>query len=117
MNWPLTFYVADTSLPENCGGTTTFYVIRIPLRYKGDESKYRHELQHVKQMLCLPLLHDILYSLYKPYRQWAEAQAYKVEMKYPDLNGHYFTLDEAALQLSTTYDLGITTDQARAALQ
>lgn len=113
----LIFYTDN--LPEHIGGRTNGFVVRIRQKYQGDVGIHKHELEHVKQNWCgLLVFSALLYLLYKPYRLWAEAQAYKQQMIYPDGVGNLMTLDDAAGRLvgPPGYDLGITMEEARQAL-
>jgi hypothetical protein len=114
----LIFYTDN--LPEDVGGRTNAFVVRIRPKYQGDVGIHKHELEHVKQNWCgLLLVSALLYLFVRRYRLWAEAQAYKKQMIYPDSDGHLMTLDDAAGRLvgPPGYDLGITIEQAKAALQ
>jgi hypothetical protein len=147
MNWPLTFFVTNLPvncggrtnlfvirIPEKYKGDVSkqkheeqhvwqWFTFFLLFGVLGLIAMYIPSLVAFKQFsLIIGLLfgaavHPALYTIYKPYRQWAEAKAYKVQMGLPDLTGHQFTLDEAAFELSTTYNLGITIDQAKVALQ
>ena len=96
------------------GGVTIGLVIVLRPKYRNDEGIYQHELTHVKQGLCgLFVITALLYLLVPEYRLWAEVQAYRKQMQYG------LTLDLAAWRLSECdrYDLGITLDHAKAALE
>jgi len=131
--YPLTFYI-------RMSGTTVGFskgpLVFIREDMKGDKSILPHELTHVKQWLMLSLLgplwaaacyqlgygqwanlgilsialHQVLYTIVTPYRQWAEVQAYKVQIK----NGA--GPNSCALSLSRDYGLSITQDEALALL-
>lgn len=116
MRYPLVFFV--NALPAGVGGATNGPIIRILEKYRNDEGIYRHELEHVKQgAVLLFVVHALLYLFVRRYRQWAEARAYGVQMNFPDRNGEHLSLDLAAYRLALPcYDLGITQDEARAAI-
>ncbi len=58
--------------------------------------------------------HVVLYRYVRAYRQWAEVQAYRVQMRYPRADGTYLSLDDAAWRLTASrYDLGLTLTEAR----
>ena len=111
MTYPLIFYTDN--LPEWMGGCANGPVIRIRPKYKYDAGILKHELQHVKQWFATLGLHSLLYLVSKRYRQWAEVQAYRAQMRWPDRNGYCMDIDYAAELLATKYDLGISTDEAK----
>ena len=106
------------NLPEDVGGRTNGFVIRIRPRYMNDEGIHRHELEHVKQnWRGLFIIHTLLYSFVRQYRLWAEVQAYHQQLRYQNRFGVYMTPDEAAERLASPhYDLGITIERVKAAL-
>lgn len=53
-----------------------------------------------------------LYEMVRPYRQWSEVQAYKIQLKVGGI-----TLDRAAEVLSKYYKLNISEEEARALLR
>lgn len=62
-------------------------------------------------------MHSILYLVSRGYREQAEVDAYRTQMRFPDGKGGQLTLDGAATRLAgDRYKLGITIDQARALL-
>lgn len=64
------------------------------------------------------LIHPQLYTWRADYRLWAEADAYRVQMQYPDANGHCMTIDEAAGRLmSPRYRLDVIWSEAVASLR
>ena len=132
-------YYTD-SLPAGVGGTTKTFVIAIRPQYKDDERMHMHELEHVRQFWSLfaiigligaaivytqhllPLFylhaaligfsaHTGLYNLVARYRFWAEAKAYAIQTK-PDRSD----IDVMAYRLFSSYDLGITLPEAKAAI-
>ena len=110
MTYPLTFFVQ--SLSGDAAGRANGPLIRILEKYRDDEGLYQHELMHVKQWFATLGLHSALYFLYRPYRQWAEVQAYRKQMTYG------LSLDRAAQFLMLPrYDLRITLDDANALLR
>ena len=59
-------------------------------------------------------MHSILYLASRAYRGWAEAGAYRVQMRYPDGKGGRLTLDDAAARLAgERYGLGVMAGEAR----
>ena len=69
---------------------------------------YAHELEHVKQWYMTLGMHGFLYLLFKPYKQWAEVQAMKAEIKAGgDLNAI-----ASNLSCEPCYELGLTKEQA-----
>ena len=61
--------------------------------------------------------HPLLYLYSRRYRQYAEAAAYREQTRWPDGQGGQLSLDDAAARLALPlYNLGITAEQAKAAL-
>ena len=128
MKWRSVFSVIPVpvlytdALPEGVGGQVRnvfpvfFTTIRIRPRYEHDEGIHRHELAHVElRWLTLGLS---VFITAKRFRIWNEARAYKVQMRYPDSNGHYMSLDAAAQRLAGPhYGFGLTQEQARTLIQ
>lgn len=62
--------------------------------------------------------HELLYVGSKTYRAWAEADAYRTQMRFPYRTGLYLSPKDAAVRLaSRRYRLGITIVQARELLR
>ena len=125
-------------LPNGFGGTAQGPLIKIHPKYKGDAGLIEHEKTHVRQwyaalaiwlLLCAllslvvspvlwpvcglaPLVHPVLYKLGRPYRQWCEVQAYRKQLA----TGGYSTGEFAVIALVEKYDLGLSSDQAKALL-
>lgn len=119
-------------------------VVLLCPEYRGDESRIRHELVHVAQwygvgavvtaMLVLAILvcpfpaywasgvvgfmaHPMLYALHSGYRLWAEIHAYREQMRWPDKNGYWLTLEGAAGDLDEPgYGFHIDNETAKALL-
>lgn len=107
----LLFYTAR--LPETAGGAANGPIIRIRPKYRDDVGLRKHEELHVWQWWLTLGLHPFLYLLVRQYRQWAEATAYRRQMRYLP----FISLDDAARRLaSPRYDLGLTVAQAREVL-
>lgn len=99
-------------------------------KFKEDKDLINHEREHVFQwVLCaaltIPLLfvswgflllsimlHDLLYTFVKHYRQWAEVRAFKAQLK-----SGKGDINIAANLLATDYDLGITVEKAKELLR
>lgn len=65
---------------------------------------------------CLAM-HPALYLFSRAYRELAEADAYRIQMRYADGKGGQLTLDDAAARLAgPRYGLGITVDRAKTLL-
>ena len=120
------------------GGTAQGPLIKILPKYKGDTGLIEHEKTHVRQwyaalaiwlLLCAllslvvspvlwplcglaPLVHLVLYKLVRPYRQWCEVLAYRKQLA----TGGYSTVEFAVIALVEKYDLGLSSDQAKALL-
>lgn len=61
--------------------------------------------------------HFMLYRLFRSYRLWAEVMAYREQVLHPDGKGGRLNFDGAARRLmNPRYRLGLTLEQARAAL-
>lgn len=100
-------------LPDGVGGCTNGPVVRIRPKYRDDAGIHKHEELHVWQWWLTLGLHSLLYLFIRPYRQWAEVEAYRRQMRYPP----HLSLDSAAQRLAAPrYELGLTADQAREAL-
>ena len=82
--------------------------IVIQPKYKEDNGILQHELTHVKQWYRGGLfISSWRYDESRKYRLQCEVEAYKNQMRYPDRNGHYLTVAEAAPKLLwDKYDLG-----------
>lgn len=116
MRWPTLVY-NGWPLPATAAGCAIGPIILIREGYENDEGLYRHELQHVKQFFTTLCTMPFLYLLYRPFKLWAEVQAYKVQMHYPDRNGNFLSLDGAAYRLALPlYNLNLTLNEARIAL-
>ncbi len=132
--WPSAVFYTD-KLPEGVGGDAHGPVVRIRPKYRSDEGIHRHELEHVQQWWVVSLVsvvllavvfgmsmmvlsaigvHSLLYMLVRPYRQWAEVRAYRIQMRYPNASGVPLSLDSAALRLTNVrYKFGLTVEQAK----
>lgn len=124
-----------SQLPPNTGGCANGPVVRLLHKYENDEGILKHELQHVLQFWIVGILasiliftlsyffkfnsvyaflgmsvHSVLYSAVKPYRYWAETQAYAKQLQYSvdkekdvELFGRF---------IADAYNLNITKEQA-----
>ena len=124
-----------SQLPPNTGGRANGPLVRILTKYQHDEGILKHELEHVKQFWSLNLavtailfalsvffnfdpyyaiagmsVDSVLYSAVKPYRYWAETQAYAKQLQYSvdkekdvELFGRF---------IADAYNLNITKEQA-----
>ena len=59
-----------------------------------------------------PCLHQLLYKLIRPYRQWCEVKAYRKQIAAGGYNSHDF----AVTALVEKYGLRLSVDEARALL-
>jgi len=121
INWwpPAVVSYVDT-LPNGFAGQASYASIRILKKYEADKGLLMHELEHVKQGWCLLFVfHILLYRYSRSYRQWAEVKAYRKQMLYPMYDGKtYMDLGSAARWLMLPkYDLGLTHEQALAAMR
>lgn len=112
---PVAVVVTD-DLPEGSTGQSHGLSIWVRAGYEYDEALIQHELTHVRQMLRgLWVFHTLLWSFSDRYQMYCEACAYKVEMRYPNANGTYATLEEVGERLSRPiYGFGITPEQGAA---
>ena len=79
------FIFYTKNLPENIGGCTNAFIIRIKPKYKNDLGIHKHEIYHVKQWYRTCGLHSFLYLFSKKYKLKSEIEAYKEQLKYyPD---------------------------------
>lgn len=140
MRYPsLTIYT--DKLPEDVGGCANGPVVRIRTKYRDDTGIHAHEAEHVRQwwmgvligvlaaltILSIPsvwsawwplaliagcALHPLAYGLLPRYRLWAEARAYRIQIKhYPDDRARLF-----AGFLASRYGLNISIEEAANAL-
>lgn len=147
MRWPLTFYVTGWPLKSWMAGAAFGPVTFIRKGYEADEGLRQHELTHVKQAVVCALIgalagfaaatyfpaylgwlalwgtlvgfgvNGLIYLLVRPYRLFAEAQAYAAQMCFPDRKGGYLTLGLAVYRLRLPqYDLQLTPESAESAL-
>jgi hypothetical protein len=104
------FYTEHCIAPR-FGAETYGPFIFIRPKYQGDIGLLEHEKTHVKQFWKNPLF-GLFYMFSKKSRFAYEAEAYREQLKYnPDKADLYSSF------LSTKYNLGITQDQALAALK
>lgn len=121
-------------LSEEFGGETFGPLIKLREKYKGDKPLIEHEKFHVRQwyatsaigvalvapvalftsyaLAILPLTfvtHQLMYKFVRPYRQWSEVSAYKVQIK----SGNYSDINFAVDMLASNYDLKIDKEEAR----
>jgi len=102
-------------LPFGAGGVSWIVAIFILEKYRADEGLHQHELTHARQAWRLLLVgHALLYLFYAPYRQWAEVEAYRVQIA---VYGPGRSIDFAVKALATKYQLGISEDGASALLE
>lgn len=123
MKWRRVFYVWPVPVIEQqedpgVGAQTAvailFPYITVGTDYARDESRIQHELRHVRDMLMfLVLPYALLYGASLRFSRWVEGRAFKVQMRYPDQNGHYMTLEEAGAAMATKCEhLGMTPEEA-----
>jgi Flp pilus assembly protein TadB len=125
-------------MPDHVGGYARWFYIAIRPKYKDDLGIHAHEKEHVRQwwvltIVCCALIagachilgqpyhyaalgaavHSLLYKFVRPYRQWAEVEAFKEQLKHYE--PHY--LPNMARRLSRGYGLKITQEEAERLLQ
>lgn len=130
-------------LPPDVGGCANGPVVRIRTKYRDDAGIHAHEAEHVEQwsvgvligvlaafmLAYIPefahwaiwwpvaltagcALHPLAY-LFPRYRLWAEARAYRIQLKhYPDDRSRLF-----AGFIATRYNLKISVEQSLEALK
>lgn len=128
-------------LPADFGGTTKGPFIRIRPQYRHDQGLLEHEKFHVRQwwsgigiMLVLAALvgicggsgdvvggliglaagvHPLAYMVCRPYRQWSEVRAYRIQLGV----GRYASSAFAVDALVSKYQLRLTREEARRLLR
>ena len=129
MTYPIIY---TRALPGNAVARSKGPVIWMLDSMRGNEAVLQHELTHVKQWAALSLLgvvwaagcyrfgfmqyahfgilslalHQALYTILPLYRQWAEVQAYRVQVKYGG------DITSCATSLSRDYGLTVSHDKA-----
>lgn len=136
MRYP-TWTIYTDNLPPDVGGCANGFVVRIRTKYRADTGIHAHEAEHVEQwyvgvmigvlaalaIASIPsewsaywpvalsagcALHPLAYGLLPRYRLWAEARAYRVQLKhYPDDRSRLL-----AGFLASRYGLEITPGEA-----
>lgn len=122
------------TLPEGFGGTAWGPLIKLLPKYKNDVGLIEHEKTHVRQwyavmalgfLICMlltllvspvflvlcgvsPFLHQLLYRLVRPYRQWCEVKAYRKQIEV----GRYISADFAVVALVEKYGLNLGSQEA-----
>jgi hypothetical protein len=115
--WPLALIFYVDTLDEGVAGQARGPVVMIRKEYAKDVGLEMHELTHVVQWWVTFGMHPILYLLWREYRLWSEAKAYKKQMQYPNSEGGFMTLEEASVKLCwDRYQLDLTLAEAYAAL-
>lgn len=139
MRYP-TWAIYTDNMPAKFGGCAGAFVVRIRPKYRDDAGLHAHEDEHVRQwymgvligvlvalaILLIPaiwsawwplaliagcFLHPLAYLL-PYYRLWAEARAYRIQLKhYPDDRSRLF-----AGFLASKYRLEITPGEALSAI-
>lgn len=128
-------------IPAGFGGVTRGPFIRILKKYRHDQGLLEHEKTHVRQwwagigiMLVLAAVvglcggpsevvggliglsagaHPVLYLICRPYRQWAEVRAYRIQLGV----GRYASPSFAVDALVNKYNLRLTAEEARRLLR
>lgn len=128
-------------IPAGFGGQANGPFVRILKKYRHDQGLLEHEKTHVRQwwggigiMLVLtalacvcglpgevvvglvglaPSAHPLAYRLCRPYRQWAEVRAYRIQLGV----GRYANSAFAVDALVNKYKLRLTPDKARRLLR
>ena len=116
------------------GGESNLLFVRINPKYKDDDGLHAHEYEHVLQwykmtfilavlllgasviyseqlLVAAPFIitvHGLAYTFIKDYRQYCEVRAFKEQLKHSPND-----LDFFADYLATSYNLKLTTEEAR----
>lgn len=123
--------ITSEKMPSNAAGMQVWFVVKLRKAFRKNEPLIKHELEHVKQwwittalftallgavvyflqplwpiIALSPFAHGALYTLIRPYRQWAEVSAHRVQVK---AGGNRESL---AKHLSSAYKLKMTYDEA-----
>jgi hypothetical protein len=105
-------------MKEGTGGYAKAWFIRLRPKYREDKGILEHEKCHVRQWFFTLGSHSLLYLLVKPYRLWAEVQAYREQLDWPPaLLDRPKYLDLYAGFISTRYKLDITKEEAKKRLE
>jgi len=134
----IVFYVDN--LPKGMGGCANAFIVRILEKYRNDEGLHQHELFHVRNwwantilslvVLMVPsfflvpqpwiwavvplcLFVDTIFYIIPQLRLWEEAEAYKIQLKYPPATtdrDRYAAL--YAKFISEDYGLSISQEEA-----
>ena len=112
---PVLIFFTDR-LPQGVGGRSYWLFALIRPKYREDEGLIQHELEHSRQAWKLPLLHQLMYRFSKEYALACEAQAYRVQTKYPAGPGlPPISVANAAQRLrSGIYEFSLTQEEAEA---
>lgn len=112
---PVPVFYSD-NLPEGVGGKfrggLLVYWIKIRPKYRDDEGILQHELEHARQHFKTLGFLGVL-CRFRWVRQWAEIQAYRVQLRYPPAtkdSERYMRI--YANFLATRYWLNITKQKA-----
>lgn len=111
----LTFYI-DRFIPADSAACTRGPVIFIRSQYQSDFGLLAHEMEHRRQWMATLGFHSLLYLLLKPYRQWAEVRAYRIQLSYPPASNQDTYRRKYAGFISHKYGLDISEDEAYALL-
>jgi hypothetical protein len=130
---PINLTLYTDSLSADVGGCANGPIVRIRTQYRDDSGIHAHEYLHVEQFWSVSLAavmligdichaagwplvwcglglsaHSLLYRFVHDYRLWAEASAYREQLKhYPDDRSQLF-----AEFIATRYKLKISAEQA-----
>lgn len=110
---PPAIVIYTDRVPKGSAGVANAFVVRIRPKYKNDVGLLAHELEHVRQWWVLPLISDFMYLFSKRYRMWAEAEAYRKQIKaYPSEDRNRFAA-KAVFFLMQKYNLDLSTEKAK----
>lgn len=117
---PIPVIVTERFIDATAGACARTFVILVRPIYieRGDEALILHELEHVRQFLCLPFIHSFLYWAFDGYRLWAELHAYRAQLDWYESNPDWcakfphHTVQSAAKALSTNYGIDVSRPRA-----
>ncbi len=108
-----TTLITDDMPPEFGGMFECLWTVKIRPKYQNDEGLIAHEMEHWKQCYrSLFIFHALLYTFHMPYRQWAEVQAYRVQLSFCTDDNRERALSLFSGWISTEYRLNISQDDA-----
>lgn len=117
---PIPVIVTERFIDATAGACARGFVILVRPAYidRQDDGVILHEIEHVRQFLCLPFIHSVLYWAFDGYRLWAELHAYRAQLDWYERNPEWcvmcphHTVQSAARALATNYQLNVSEAEA-----